>query len=50
MNNKAGIASLIEQLEGQQDRLQFDRFTNDDAWDLGSLLVTMARERGLVLS
>jgi uncharacterized protein (UPF0303 family) len=41
---------LIEQLEEQQVRLQFTRFTNADAWDLGSLLVSMGRDRGLVLT
>ena len=41
---------LIAQLEEQQVRLQFSRFTNEDAWHLGSLLVAMGRDRGLVLT
>ena len=41
---------LIAQLEEQQARLQFTRFTNEDAWVLGSLLVSFARDRGLVLT
>lgn len=36
-------AELVE----QERRLQFARFTNDDAWRLGCLLVDMVRERGL---
>lgn len=50
MSDDAEVAALIEQLEEQQDRLQFDRFTNDDAWELGSLLVRLGRDRGLVLT
>ncbi|MGW4272545.1 heme-degrading domain-containing protein [Streptomyces seoulensis] len=40
-----GAAPTIEELEAQEDRLVFDRFTHDDAWALGSLLVELARER-----
>ncbi|MFI9832030.1 heme-degrading domain-containing protein [Streptomyces sp. NPDC051913] len=35
----------IEELEAQERRLVFRRFTHDDAWALGSLLVDLARER-----
>ncbi|MFJ8144849.1 heme-degrading domain-containing protein [Streptomyces sp. NPDC096048] len=35
----------VEELEEQERRLVFRRFTNDDAWALGSLLVELARER-----
>ncbi|MEU6402157.1 heme-degrading domain-containing protein [Streptomyces sp. NPDC046985] len=35
----------VEELEEQERRLVFGRFTHDDAWELGSLLVRMARER-----
>ncbi|GAA0468590.1 heme-degrading domain-containing protein [Streptomyces stramineus] len=35
-----------ERLEAHERRLVFDRFGNDDAWELGSLLVRLARERG----
>jgi uncharacterized protein (UPF0303 family) len=39
--------SLVAQLEDQEHRLQFERFDNNDAWALGSLLVGLAREREL---
>ncbi|MDN3251233.1 heme-degrading domain-containing protein [Streptomyces sp. MA25(2023)] len=35
----------VDELEAQERRLVFRRFTNDDAWALGSLLVELARER-----
>ncbi|MFB7737938.1 heme-degrading domain-containing protein [Streptomyces sp. NPDC056112] len=35
----------IEDLEAQERRLVLPRFTHDDAWALGSLLVELARER-----
>jgi uncharacterized protein (UPF0303 family) len=35
----------IEELQEQERRLVFDRFTHDDAWALGTLLVELARER-----
>ncbi|MFJ5152269.1 heme-degrading domain-containing protein [Streptomyces sp. NPDC088353] len=35
----------IEDLEAQERRLVLPRFTHDDAWTLGSLLVELARER-----
>ncbi|MBN0045814.1 heme-degrading domain-containing protein [Streptomyces actuosus] len=35
----------IEELEAQERRLALPRFTHDDAWALGSLLVRLARER-----
>jgi uncharacterized protein (UPF0303 family) len=38
---------LISQLEEQEARLQFGHFDNDDAWNLGSLLVSTARAGGL---
>jgi uncharacterized protein (UPF0303 family) len=39
--------ALIAALEEQHERLQLSRFTNDDAWELGSLLVRLAKEREL---
>ncbi|MFF8994879.1 heme-degrading domain-containing protein [Streptomyces sp. NPDC014983] len=39
------LAPSIEELEAQEDRLVLRRFTYDDAWALGSLLVELARER-----
>ena len=38
---------LISELEAQHERLQFSRFSVDDAWALGSLLVRLGRERSL---
>ncbi|CAL9449335.1 heme-degrading domain-containing protein [Streptomyces sp. enrichment culture] len=35
----------VEELEAQEQRLVFRRFTHEDAWALGCLLVEMARER-----
>lgn len=37
----------VAELAAQEAELQFTRFTNDDAWELGCALVTTARERGL---
>ncbi|MGW2742024.1 heme-degrading domain-containing protein [Streptomyces sp. NPDC001450] len=39
------ITPSVEELEAQERRLVFRRFTYDDAWALGSLLVELARER-----
>lgn len=36
---------LVAELEAQERDLVLPRFTNDDAWRLGSLLVDLARER-----
>ncbi|MFD9377541.1 heme-degrading domain-containing protein [Streptomyces sp. NPDC059999] len=35
----------VAELEAQETRLTLPRFTHDDAWELGSLLVALARER-----
>jgi uncharacterized protein (UPF0303 family) len=40
-------AALIATLEDQERRLQFTHFDNDDAWTVGSLIVALAKERGL---
>jgi uncharacterized protein (UPF0303 family) len=39
------ITPSLEELQAQERRLVFRRFTYDDAWALGSLLVELARER-----
>ncbi|MER7971798.1 heme-degrading domain-containing protein [Streptomyces sp. NPDC096080] len=39
------ITPTVAELESQERRLVFDRFTHEDAWALGSLLVELARER-----
>lgn len=36
----------VAELEAQERRLVLPRFTYDDAWELGSLLVQLSRERG----
>jgi uncharacterized protein (UPF0303 family) len=41
----AELTPSVEELEAQERRLVFGRFTYDDAWALGSLLVELARER-----
>ena len=42
----SGDEDLIGTLEQQEHRLQLDSFGPDDAWELGTLLVELARERG----
>ncbi len=37
----------LADLAREEEELQFDRFTNDDAWALGSALVATAREKQL---
>ncbi|WP_329100830.1 heme-degrading domain-containing protein [Micromonospora sp. NBC_01699] len=37
---------MLPELQEQEERLQFDRFDHEDAWDLGNHLVGLARERG----
>lgn len=39
------LTPSLEELEAQERRLVFRRFTHEDAWALGSLLVELARER-----
>ncbi|MGW7251790.1 heme-degrading domain-containing protein [Streptomyces decoyicus] len=40
----------IRELAAQEDRLVLDAFSNEDAWNLGSLLVELARERGAAVT
>ncbi|MGA5281738.1 heme-degrading domain-containing protein [Streptomyces griseoincarnatus] len=42
---KPELTPTVEELEAQERRLVLGRFTHDDAWALGSLLVELARER-----
>jgi uncharacterized protein (UPF0303 family) len=44
-NNDTQTTPSIEELQAQELRLVLPRFTHDDAWTLGSLLVALARER-----
>ncbi|WP_172384383.1 heme-degrading domain-containing protein [Streptomyces sp. MNP-20] len=39
-------APSVEEIEEQERRLVLRRFTHEDAWALGCLLVELARERG----
>ena len=42
----ADSAPSLAALAAEEEELRFDGFTNDDAWDLGSALVAMARRDG----
>ena len=44
------LQALIQLLQTQQQRLQLRRFTNDDALELGSRIVAVARERKLAVT
>jgi uncharacterized protein (UPF0303 family) len=41
------VRDLIAEVEQQERELRFATFTNDDAWELGTLLVRLAIERSL---
>jgi uncharacterized protein (UPF0303 family) len=43
-------APSLAELAAEEQDLQFTRFTNDDAWDLGAALVATGRERGLPIA
>ncbi|ANZ18485.1 heme-degrading domain-containing protein [Streptomyces noursei] len=40
----------VRELAAQEERLVLDTFGNDEAWELGSLLVGLARERGAAVT
>jgi len=44
------VRALIAEVERQERDLRFATFTNDDAWELGCLLVRLAAERGLAVT
>ncbi|WP_031066699.1 heme-degrading domain-containing protein [Streptomyces sp. NRRL WC-3742] len=44
------MTPAIAELERQQELLRFPSFDLDDAWRLGLLIVTVARERGLAVA
>lgn len=46
---QAGAGS-VDELAAQEERLVLDTFGNDEAWELGSLLVALARERGAAVT
>ncbi len=41
---------LMKTLEIQEEVLQFTHFTNDDAWELGNLLVQEAKKLGICIT
>ena len=43
-------AALLRELAAQEEALVLPRFSNDDAWRLGCLLVELARERGAAVT
>ena len=45
--NYAQIMAIAKE---QEDLLRFDRFTADDAWDLGSFLVSRVRSAGIEMA
>lgn len=44
------LESINELLQKQEEMLQFERFTNQDAWELGKLMVEEIAERGIELA
>ncbi|MEV4501270.1 heme-degrading domain-containing protein [Streptomyces klenkii] len=50
MSSEASEAAALAELEEDERRLTLDRFGNDDAWRLGSLLAGLARERGAAVT
>lgn len=44
--DRAALDALIVEVVTQEERLQFTRFSSDDAWMLGSRLRALATERG----
>lgn len=50
MDQEKTIEEVIQILEMQEEILQFKHFTNNDAWELGSLLVREAKQRNLAVA
>jgi len=44
------VAALLAEVEAQEHELVLDRFTHDDAWQIGCLLVELAAERDLAVT
>jgi uncharacterized protein (UPF0303 family) len=44
------VRTLVAEVEQQERELRFATFTNDDAWELGTLLVRLATERDLAVT
>lgn len=47
MSDDSDVRAVIAEVERQERDLRFATFTNDDAWELGCLLVRLATERDL---
>lgn len=47
MSDDSDVRAVIAGVERQERELRFATFTNDDAWELGCLLVRLAAERDL---
>ena len=47
MSDDSDVQAVIAGVERQERELRFATFTNDDAWELGCLLVRLATERDL---
>ena len=47
MSDDSDVRAVIAEVERQERELRFATFTNDDAWELGCLLVRLAAERDL---
>jgi len=50
MGNTEDVAALVAEVEQQERELVLTRFTHDDAWQLGCLLVELATDRGLAVT
>jgi uncharacterized protein (UPF0303 family) len=46
----AGVDALISTVRAQEAELVLTHFDNTDAWTLGSILVSLAQERGLAVT
>jgi len=42
-------AAMLETLD-QEKEIQFTKFTNEDAWEIGNLMIEAARERSLAIT
>jgi uncharacterized protein (UPF0303 family) len=49
-SDRAELEALIAALEADERRLELPRFSNDDAWELGSALVSAGRRRRLPIT
>ena len=47
MDKEKTVEDVLNMLKMQEDILQFTHFTNNDAWELGKLMVEEAKRKGL---